>query len=115
MDPISPALITKALDGLSMRYMATADNIANVNSLDFRPLRVTFEESLRAASRGGAEAVRQVTPKLERSPASPAAGSEMRLDLELATASETAMRYSALLDVLGRQLQIQRTVIRGGQ
>jgi flagellar basal-body rod protein FlgB len=39
----------------------------------------------------------------------------MRLDLELATASETGLRYAALLDLLGRQLQISRIAIRGGQ
>ena len=114
MDAISPVLINKALDGLSMRYLATAENIANANSPAFRPLRVSFEESLKAAARGGADAVRTVKPSLERFAASPAT-TETRLDLELATASETAMRYAALIDLLGRQMQISRTVIRGGQ
>ncbi len=114
MDPISSVLINRSLDGLSMRYLATAENIANVNSRGFRPLKVTFEESLRTALSGGAEAVRRVKPRVERSALAAGEG-EMRLDLELATASATAMRYAALVDLLGRQMQISRTVIRGGQ
>jgi len=114
VDPVSAVIINKALDGLSMRSQATAENIANANSLDFRPVRVTFEDSLRAAALAGPDAVRQVTPRIDREP-SIAAGNEMRLDLELATASETAMRYAALLDLLGRQIQIRRTAITGGQ
>lgn len=114
MDPVSVALINKSLDGLSMRYLATAENIANANSRDFQPLRVSFEEALKAASSQGAEAIRRVTPSV-RHAAPSVAGSEMRLDLELATASETALRYAALLDLLARQMQISRTVIRGGQ
>jgi flagellar basal-body rod protein FlgB len=38
----------------------------------------------------------------------------MRLDLEVATASQTAMRYAALLDILGREMAINRAVVRGG-
>ena len=114
MDPVSATLINKALDGLTMRYLATAENIANVNSRDFRPLRVSFEQALREAAQAGPDAVARVAPSLERA-AEAVAGSEMRLDLELATASETAMRYAALIDLLGRQMQISRTVITGGQ
>ena len=113
MDPLSAVMINKALDGLSARMLATAENIANANSRDFRPLRVSFEESLRQAAAAGPEAIGRVLPQIHRSPV--AAQGEMRLDLELATASETAMRYAALLDLLGRQMQISRTVITGGQ
>lgn len=113
MDPISAVLINKALDGLSMRSLATAQNIANANSPDYRPVQVSFENALRAAAKSGAGAVRQVSPELALVPESAASG--VRLDLELATASETAMRYAALIDLLTRQMQISRTVIRGGQ
>jgi flagellar basal-body rod protein FlgB len=114
VDPISAILITKALDGLYARSQATAQNIANANSPGFRPLRVDFEEALRAAARQGPEALRSVGATVGQVPDSAAAGG-MRLDLELATASETGLRYAALLDLLGRQLQISRTAIRGGQ
>lgn len=114
MDPISAVLINKALDGLSMRSLAAARNIANANSPGYRPVQVTFEEALRAAARSGADAVSTLSPTLAPVP-DEAATAGVRLDLELATASETAMRYAALIDLLTRQMQISRTVIRGGQ
>lgn len=114
MDPVSAILITKALDGLYARSQATAQNVANANSPGFRPVRVNFEEALRAAARQGPAALRSVDATVGQVPSGAAEG-EMRLDLELATASETGLRYAALLDLLGRQLQISRTAIRGGQ
>ena len=114
MDPLSSLVINRALDGLTMRHAATAENIANANSRSYRPVRVTFEESLRTAASQGPDAVRAVTPRIEREAAA-AFGDETRLDLELATAAETANRYAALIELLGRQMQITRTVIRGGQ
>ena len=114
MDPVSAVLINKALDGLSMRATATAQNVANANSPGYRAVRVSFEDALVAAARQGGAAVRRTQPTVEHVPQT-GVGAEMRLDLELATASQTAMRYAALIDLLGRQLQISRAVIRGGQ
>lgn len=115
MDPTSAIMITKALDGLWARSLATAQNVANANSPGYRPVRVSFEEALQSAARQGPEALRNVRASIAQAPQATAAGTEMRLDLELATASETGLRYAALLDLLGRQLQISHTVVRGGQ
>ena len=114
MDPVSAILINKALDELTLRSEVTAQNIANANSPGYRPLRVSFEKSLRTAAGRGEVAVQASGPKIERDDML-RAGSEMRLDLELATASETAMRYAALIDLLSRQIAISRIVIKGGQ
>ena len=114
MDALSAVIINKALDGLSMRAAATAQNIASAGSRDRRIMRVDFEASLQAAALKGADAVRTIEPRMT-AVAGTTTGQETRLDLELATASETALRYSALLDVLGREMHIERTIIRGGQ
>ena len=113
MDAISPLLIAKALDGLHARYQATAENIANANTPGYRPIQVTFEARLQAAGRQGSEAIAGVSPRTERASVSSITGG-MRLDLEVATASQTATRYAALLDILGREMAISRAVVRGG-
>lgn len=113
MDEVSAALITKALEGLNQRYMFTAQNIANVNSPDYRPMRVSFEESLRAAADDGLSAIRSVKPRVIEDSSAP--GGAMRLDLELAAASQTAMRYRALIDILGRQMALSRAVAAMGR
>ncbi len=113
MDPISSALIEKALDGLSQRYNFTAQNIANANTPNYRPVRVSFEEDLRQAASGGQAAINTVRPQTIVDPTT--SGDGVRLDLELATASQTAMRYRALLDLLGQQLRLEHTILTGGR
>lgn len=112
MSPIISAILTKALDGLSLRSAATAQNIANVNSAGYRPMGVSFEDALRTAAAHGQEAVRTLPLGMHRAAG---AGEKVRMDLELETQSETALRYGALTDVLARELQLQHSVIQGGQ
>lgn len=113
MDEISAAILKKSLDGLSTRYAFTAQNVANVNSPDYQPVRVSFEEALRVAAGKGAEAIGRVSPVTHV--VAPSAESEaVRLDLELADASQTALRYRALLDILAREMALHRAVITEG-
>lgn len=114
MDPLSALLVVKALDGLTMRASAISQNVANANSPSYLPLRVDFEQQLREAAKDGPDAVRAVEPRFARASAIEGDG-EMRLDLELASASETTLRYAALVDVLGRQMQISRLAVTGGK
>jgi len=112
MDGSTAVLMIKALDCLSARQIATAENIANAGTTNYRPLRVTFEQALTDAAARGDDAVRAVTPKVERAPLG-SVDAELRLDLETSTAAGTAGRYSALIDVLNRQLQMQSLAITG--
>ena len=112
MSPIISAIITKALDGLHLRSMATAQNIANANSPGYRSLSVSFEDELAAAAaRGDEQSVRSIHLGMDEV----GIAEGVRLDLEMANQSATARRYGALIDVLGRDLQLQRSAIRGGQ
>jgi flagellar basal-body rod protein FlgB len=114
MEEISFALISKALDGLNLRYLYTAQNIANANSPDYRPVRVSFEESLRAAAVRGKPAIERVEPRI-LTEVSLEGETTLRLDLELATASQTASRYRALIEILGRQMALHRSVVTAGR
>ena len=51
-DPVSAVLDT-ALDGLALRQRVIADNIANVDTPNFRATSVDFESSLSAAIASG--------------------------------------------------------------
>lgn len=112
MDSLSAQLMIKALDGLSARATVTAQNIANGGTPGYRPLRLSFEKALADAASKGGKAVRAVTPRVERALAGTSDG-ELRLDLELATASTTALRYAALVDLLNRQMQIDALALSG--
>jgi flagellar basal-body rod protein FlgB len=112
MEASLAVLALKALDGLSLRSLVTAQNIANGNTAGYRPLRVDFEDALKAAAARGPEAVAALQPSIERASFRPAE-SEMRLDLELATASTTSARYAALIEVLNREMKMTSLAIRG--
>ena len=114
MDQIAATTIMKALDGLSMRQLFTAQNIANANTPDYQPVHVSFEDSLKSAAAKGIDAIESVVAKTSLAEGN-GLSTDMRLDLELAAASQTAMRYSALIDILGRQMALTRSVVTGGQ
>lgn len=114
MDAISASLALKAMDGLLLRQTATAENIANVQTRGYRPLKVSFEEALIEAASRGPGAIEAVPPTMVRvdpDPASPG----VRLDMELATAAATTGRYGALVEMLNRQLQINTIAVSGGR
>ena len=111
MDAITATLALKALDGLSARQTAIAENIANAGTAGYRPVRVSFETALMAAANQDLEAISGVQPQLTRDPA----GEAVRVDLELASGATTTARYSALVEVLNRQLQIAALAVQGGR
>lgn len=111
MDQLSAAMIIKALDGLSARAVATSQNIANAQTPSYRPVRVSFEAALAAASARGAGAVETVRPQIATDPGPDASG--VRMDQELATAAATALRYGALVEMLNRQLQLHSIAVTG--
>ncbi|WP_157215385.1 flagellar basal body rod protein FlgB [Flavisphingomonas formosensis] len=105
-------IMLKALDGLAARGTVIAQNIANAGTPNYRPLRLRFEQALRDAALVGDEAVRALAPTIAPVPAG-APEAHQRLDLELAAASTTALRYGALIDMLGRQMQLEALAVRG--
>lgn len=107
MDSLSADIMIKALDGLNARAEITAGNIANANTPRYRAQHLSFERSLATAASEGSAAVRSVTPSIARE------SRDMRLDLELGTASSTSLRYAALIDILNRQLQLDALAIQG--
>lgn len=114
------AITGKALDGLFTRQAATAQNVANASSDNFTPIRVSFEDALRDAATlrpGDTQAtvlarVAEVRPHIDAR--LPIDSNSVRLDQEIATASETSARYAMLLGMLDRTLQIQQLAVKGG-
>ena len=113
MSEVSQILTIKAMDALALRQSAIAENIANSGSEAYALKSVNFEAELRKAAEAGPDAIREFVAKIEQS-GPQISGDDIRLDLEMHSASSTAMKYAALSDLLGRQMQIARTAVRGG-
>jgi flagellar basal-body rod protein FlgB len=114
MEPISAALILRSLDGLAVRATVTAQNIANANTTNYRPLKVSFEDLLRAAMPKGVDAIAAVRPRIDAQ-IDGSGRSDLRLDLELATATATAGRYGTLVELLNRQMQLDALAASGAR
>jgi flagellar basal-body rod protein FlgB len=109
LDPMTTLLLTKAIDGLHLRQTFIAQNIANASTVGYIPIRVSFEEALRAAANDGPGVVERLEPRVFEDIEGGLDG--VRLDMELASASETALRFSGLIEVLGRHFALQRLVV----
>ena len=114
MSAVSELAAIRAMDGLYLRAAAIAENVANANSVSVRLKTVDFETALREAARGGLNSLAAFRPTMTTDPVA-VAGGEVRLDLEMANASATSMRYAALTDILNRQMQLNRLAARWGQ
>lgn len=117
--PVLEAIVSKALDGLHLREIATAHNVANASSPGFAPVRVSFEgqlqqlfqatEGLAPQQRAGELAALRPLAAASSDPAE----RSVKIDQEIAIASETSARYAMLIGMLNRSLQIQQLAIRG--
>ena len=78
-------------------------------------MTVSFEGALKAASSQGVEAIDAVKPRVQQMASENGVDAGMRLDMQLAESSKTALRYSALVEVMARQMGLTRAAITGGQ
>ena len=108
MNGLATTVILKELDCLTARAAMSAQNIANAGTPGYRPLHVAFEGALARAARAGPSAVAALQPRVE---AEPAGAGGLRLDMEIAQASATAMRYEALVEMLDRRLQNENVLL----
>ena len=111
----SPAvtLVRLALDAASLRHQAIANNIANVHSPCYVPLKVNFEEQL-AFARGGLDGTSAgaVKPFLEADTSGPA---RVALDLEMVKLAQNTVHYQALLKALDKRGAILGAAINEGR
>ena len=107
---VSFVAMNSALDGLSMRQRAIADNVANLQTPGFQAKRVSFEASLADAVRertGVARATvsRSLEPTRED-------GNNVNLDTETLLNIETNLRYQLATQAIDGTFSKLRTAMR---
>lgn len=117
------AALEKALEGQTLRQKAVANNIANVDTPNYRPQRVDFEQQLQAALAAGSddepavtEAVDRVRPEgfADAGPAMRRDGSGVDIEREMVDLADTALQQHALVRLLSKKLQMLRSVATEG-
>ncbi len=112
-----------ALDAASLRHQAIANNIANVNTPGYVPLRVNFEEQLSALRHSATGSDGQVKSSLQGvkafieldQSASGLGGSNVMLDMEVVKLSQNVVHYQTLVRGIGKQMSIISAAINEGK
>ncbi|WP_110588050.1 flagellar basal body rod protein FlgB [Microbacterium suaedae] len=109
LESVTATALMSALDGLSQRQQAIANNVANVNTPGYQAQRVQFEEELRQAVENGSGDVDATT----RSSLEPTRsnGNNVNLDTETLSNIDTVLRYQFATQAIGGQLGSVKTAI----
>ncbi|MER1997438.1 MAG: flagellar basal body protein [Arthrobacter sp.] len=109
-DSVSSLALQSALNGLSLRQRAIANNIANVNTPGYTAQRVSFEAEL---SRAVAKGTGSVAPAMARSlePVN-LEGNNVNLDTETISNVDTVLRFQFAAQAVGGEANSMRTAMR---
>jgi flagellar basal-body rod protein FlgB len=126
-------LLQAALKGLSTRQQTIADNVANVDTPQFKASRVSFETELKQALgtgdqplpmfkvtngvAGPGDSSGDVKPTVttESDTSRRNDGNNVDVDREMLDLTDTNMRYNAVISTVSSKLQILRYAINGGK
>ena len=113
----------KALDYLWKKQEITADNIANVDTPNYRKKHISFEETFRQKLQGARmvhdkDAMRQAIQTSryeihERSDTARIDGNNVNMDVETTTLAQTTLQYQYLLQSVNSDVTRLRSVIKG--
>lgn len=124
IEAVTTAALGLALDAASLRQDAIASNIANVDTIGYVPMSVSFEDQLGAARRSlrsdgrlDAAALDGVAPRLEQVTDQTPAGSTnpVSLDLEVARLTQNSGHYQELAKALSKHFGILSMAVSDGK
>ncbi|MCB0195673.1 MAG: flagellar basal body rod protein FlgB [Anaerolineae bacterium] len=121
-----------ALDALSVRQKVTANNIANVDTPNFKAQQVSFEEQLQQSLHRDKANLRLKTTSsghIQYKSLSDSNlivvkrnnntlrndGNNVDIDLEMTTLAETSIRFQALTQLTGNKLTLIKDIVREGR
>ncbi len=131
IDPTTVA--TRTLDALALRMRETANNVANVDTPNFKASEVQFESVLRRALGSAPGTLVAVRTHQQHLPAgqTPAGmeprvveasgtsvrndGNNVDIEREMAILAETTLQFNALTEALSRRFTMQRMIANDGR
>ncbi len=102
LDSVSINALSSALNGLAARQAATANNIANINTPNYRAQTVAFEAALAASVQAGSGVVAPTTGlSLEPTQLD---GNNVNLDTEDVANTNTVLQYQFASQAISSEL-----------
>ncbi|MFB7250944.1 flagellar basal body rod protein FlgB [Microbacterium sp. NPDC056234] len=109
-DSLTMTALSSALDGLSLRQRAIADNIANINTPDYHAKRVLFEQALaESVAAGDGRATATTAESLEPTRLD---GNNVNLDTETLSSIDTMLRYQFATQAINGSFSSVRAAMR---
>ena len=112
LDDVASVTLSTALSALATRQRVSANNIANLETPNFRAGQVSFEDNLRQAVAAGQPAQAAVTLTASAAPAG-INGNNVSLDTETLIDEKTALQYQLLSGAMSSKFALIDTVLRG--
>ncbi|MBU3170191.1 flagellar basal body rod protein FlgB [Clostridium estertheticum] len=121
------SLLKKSMDASALRSKVSANNIANINTKNYKGLYVTFEETLKdnmtadtmktdnskdiqAGNSNG-----QITVNRDESTSARQDGNNVDIDLEMTNQAANTLMYAALVSQVNSKISLTSYVIGGGK
>lgn len=113
LESVTSAALASALDGLALRQRTIANNIANVNTPNYRAKRVAFEDALAASVRSGGQSGRTEAASIGTSQ-EPAQlnGNNVNLDTETLANIDTVLRFQFAARAVNGEFTSLRAAMR---
>ena len=109
-ESVTLTALTSALDGLSLRQRAIADNIANVNTPGYHAKVVSFERALAASvARGDGAAAAAVTTSMDPTRLN---GNNVNLDTQTLSNIDTVLRFQFAAQAVGGSFSSVQTALK---
>jgi flagellar basal-body rod protein FlgB len=112
LDDVASVTLSTALSALAARQRVSADNIANIETPNFRAGQLSFEDSLRQAVAAGDPAQASVSIAPTSDPAG-INGNNVNLDTETLTDQKTSLQYQLLSGAMSAKFSLIDTVLKG--
>jgi flagellar basal-body rod protein FlgB len=109
LQDVTGITLKKTLDATALRHRTLANNIANVETPEYRRQNVSFEADLRDALSAPEfllsakeNTIQQVSPQIQADNTHPVGenGNNVNIDEEMAELAENTLRYEAILRAL---------------
>jgi flagellar basal-body rod protein FlgB len=112
LDDLATVTLAQALTGLSARERVSANNIANLDTPNFRAGTVSFEDSLKSAVAQGDPGQATITQGFSTD-APGINGNNVSLDTEIVNDEKTQMQFSLVSNALSAKFALIESAIKG--